>query len=131
MTRVRIAALLLVLALSELPLTAQYVEMYRVDNRVKDLSEQDALNTLATHLGVPAETLKKEKAEYQSSIGQLYTAHQFAKQAGSDFKGVMTELRSGKSWGVIAKDRKIDMDKFSKDAKQLEEALKKTQRASK
>ena len=132
MTRVRtvLTAMFLILAFSVVPLSAQYKEMYRLDNQVKDLPEQDAINTLATHLGMPADTLKREKAEYKSSIGQLYAAHQFAKLTGSDFKGVMADLQSGKSWGVVAKDRKIDMDKFSKDAKQLEDALKKAPRAA-
>ena len=129
MTRVRtvLTATFLVLALAAAPLSAQYVEMYRLDNRVKELPEQDVLNTLATHLGVPVDTLKKDKAEYKSGIGELYTAHQFAKLTSTDFKSIMGEMKSGKTWGVIAKERKIDMDRFSKDARQLEEALKKTQ----
>jgi hypothetical protein len=104
--------------------------MYRLDNRVKDLPEQDVLNTLSTHLGVPAETLKQEKAEYKSSIGELYAAHQFAKLTRSDVKTMMAERTAGKSWGVLAKEKKVDMDQFGKDARQLEEALKKTPRAS-
>jgi hypothetical protein len=122
---------LLFLAFAALPLSAQYVELYRLDNRIKEMPEQDALSTLATHLGVPLDTLKQEKAEYKSSVSELYAAHQFAKQAGSDVKTMMTEQRSGKSWGQLSKDKKIDMDKFSKDARQLEDALKKTPRASK
>jgi hypothetical protein len=113
------------------PLFAQYVEIYRLDNRIKELPEQDALNALSTHLGVPLDTLKQEKVEYKSSAGELYAAHQFARQTGSDFKSVMTELKSGKSWGQVAKTRNVDMDQFNKDARQLEDALKKTQRASK
>jgi hypothetical protein len=132
MTRVRkvFTATILVLALSAVPLSAQYVEMYRLDNRVKELPEQDVLNTLSTHLGVPVETLKQEKAQYKSSVGELYAAHQFAKWARSDVKTVMAERTSGKSWGVLAKEKKVDMDQFGKDARQLEEALKKTPRAS-
>jgi transcriptional regulator with XRE-family HTH domain len=134
MTGVRtvLSAMFLVLALAAAaPLSAQYVEMYRLDNRVKDLPEQDVLNTLATHLGVPVDTLKQEKVEYKSSVGELYTAHQFAKQTSSDFKSMMTELKSGKSWGELARDKKVDMDQFSKNARQLEDAIKKNQRASK
>ena len=124
------SAAFLFLTFAVTPLSAQYVEMYRVDSRVKELPEQDALNTLATHLGVPLETLKQQKVEYKSSMGELYAAHQFARQTHSDFNSMMTELKSGKSWGELAKNRKVDMDQFNKDARQLEEALKKTQRAS-
>jgi len=127
--RTVLTATLLVVALAAAPLSAQYVEIYRLDNRVKDLPEQEVLNTLATHLGVPVDRLKQEKAEYKSGIGELYTAHQFAKLTGSDFKSMMGEMKSGKTWGVVAKERKIDMDQFTRDAKQLEEAFKK--RASK
>ena len=132
MTRLQavLSAAIVSLTFAAVPLSAQYIEMYRVDNRVKELPEQNALNTLATHLGIPLDTLKQQKTEYKSSFGELYAAHQFAKQAGSDFKSVMTELKSGKSWGEVAKARKIDMDEFNKDARQLEEALKKTERAA-
>jgi hypothetical protein len=108
MTRVRkvFTATILALGLAAVPLSAQYVEMYRLDNRVKDLPEQDVLNTLSTHLGVPAETLKQEKAEYKSSIGELYAAHQFAKLTRSDVKTMMAERTAGKSWGVLAKEKK-------------------------
>jgi hypothetical protein len=132
MTRIQtvLTTSILAFAFAATPLFGQYVEMYRLDNRAKEISEQDALNALSTHLGVPLDTLKQQKAEYKSSVGELYAAHQFAKQTGSDFKSMMTDLKSGKSWGELAKNRKVDMDQFSKDARQLEDALKKTQRAA-
>jgi len=132
MTRVPtiLTATCLVLALFAAPLSAQYVEIYRLDNRAKELPEQDALNILATHLGVPLDTLKRDKAEYKSGFGELYTAHQFAKMTSTDFKSMMAESKAGKTWGVVAKEKKINMDQFTKDSKQLEGALKKTQQAS-
>lgn len=132
MTRIQtvLATAIVVFAFAVTPLSAQYKEMYKVDNRVKELPEQDVLNALSTHLGIPVDTLKQQKAEYKSSIGELYTAHQFAKQTGSDFKSMMTEAKSGKSWGEVAKSKKVDMDQFSKDARRLEDALKKTQQAA-
>ena len=132
MTRVPtlLTATCLVLALFAAPLSAQYVEIYRLDNRVKDLPEQDVLNTLATHLGVPVDTLKKAKAEYNSGFGELYVVHQFAKMTSTDARTIMAEMKAGKTWGVVAKEKKIDMDQFTRDARQLEDALKKTQQAS-
>ena len=70
-TQAAISAAILSLAFAAVPLSAQYVEMYKVENRVKELPEQDALNTLAKHLGIPLETLKSEKAEYKASMGEL------------------------------------------------------------
>jgi hypothetical protein len=132
MTRIQavLVTAILTFTFAATPLFAQYVEIYRLDNRVKELPEQDVLDALSRHLGVSVDTLKQQKAEYKSSVGELYTAHQFAKQTGSDFKSMMTELKSGKSWGELAKNKRVDMDQFSKDARQLEDALKKTQRAS-
>jgi hypothetical protein len=126
--RTAFVAALLILAFAVSPLSAQYVEMYRLDNRARDLPEQEALSALASHLGVPVDTLKQQKAEYKSSVGELYIANQFAKLTRSDFKNIMTEFKSGKSWGAVAKDRGIDMDQVSRDARQLEDALKKSQR---
>jgi hypothetical protein len=128
-TTLSVVFVMFIIAVS--PLQAQYVEIYRLDNLAKDRAEQDVLSTVATHLAVPADTLKQQKAEYKISVGELYIAHQLAKQAKLDFKSIMDEFRGGKAWGVIAKERNINMDQVSKDARQLEDALKKTQRASK
>ena len=128
--RTSVSAMLLVLAFAVSPLHAQYVEIYRLDNAVKGLPEQEVLSQLATHLGISLDAVKQEKADSKVSVGQLYVAQLIAKLTKSDFKTVMAEFKSGKAWGVIAKERKIEMDQLSKDAKELENALKKTQRAS-
>jgi hypothetical protein len=125
--RTAFTATLVILAFAVTPLFAQYVEMYRLDNRVKDLPEQEVLSALASHLGVSVDVLKQQKAEYKSSVGELYIANQFAKLTRSDVKNIMTE-KSSKSWGSLAKDRGIDMDQVARDARQLEDALKKAHR---
>ena len=70
-------SLLLALGLSSA--YAQYKEIYRLDKLIKEMPEPEVLNVLATHLGVPADTLKKEKADNRLSFGELYFAHRFAK----------------------------------------------------
>jgi hypothetical protein len=119
---------LLVVAIA--PAHAQYIEMYRLDNIAKDLPEQEAIGKLATHLSVSADSLKQEKAEYKATFGELYFAHQVAKLSNSDIKSLMAELKSGKSWGELAKAKKIDLGQVRKDSRKLEDVLKKTQRAS-
>ena len=129
--RTSVSVMLLILVFAVSPLRAQYVEIYRLDNAVKDLPEQEVLGQLAKHFGVSVDTLKQQKNDANGSVGQLYMAHQIAKLTKSDFKSVMSEFKSGKAWGVLAKEKKIEMDQLSKDARELENALKKTQRASK
>jgi hypothetical protein len=111
--------------------SAQYVEIYRIDQLAKDLPEDQVLSAAATSLGVSAESLRQEKAQYKATCGELFVAHQIATASKGDFKALMTEARSGKTWGVLAKEKNIDMDTMSKRAREFEEALKKVQRASK
>ena len=129
--RVGVSATLLVLACAVSPLHAQYVEIYRLDNAVKELPEQEVLGQLARHFGISVDTVKQQRADANGSVGQLYMAHQIAKLTKSDFKSVMSEFKSGKAWGVLAKEKKLEMDQISKDARELENIFKNTQRASK
>ena len=127
--RTTLLATLLVFAFSVSTLHAQYVEMYRLDQRAKDLSEEHALNALSTHLGVSVDSLKQQRAEYKSSVGELYLVNQFAKLSKADFKTIMADYKSGKAWSEIAKARQIQMDDVAKDARRLEDAFK-AQRSS-
>jgi hypothetical protein len=103
----------------------QYKEIYRLDALMKEMPEPAVLNVLATHLGVPADTLKKEKADNRLSFGELYMAHRFAKATNSDLKDTLP-ARTQKTWGELAKEKRVDMDQISQDEKTLEKALKKT-----
>jgi|SRR6476659_8450042 hypothetical protein len=123
--RIRPVTLLLLLAVGLSSAYAQYKEIYRLDTLIKEMPEPEVLNVLATHLGVPAETLKKEKVDNQLSFGELYMAHRIAKATNSDLKSVMP-AQTQKTWGVLAKEKGIDMDQISQDEKALEKALKKT-----
>jgi hypothetical protein len=111
--------------------SAQYVEIYRIDQLAKDLSEDQVLGAAATSLGVSRETLKQEKAQYKATSGELYIAHQMARAGKLDFKALMAEARAGKAWGVLAKEKNVDMDPVSKSVREFEDALKKVQRAGK
>ena len=56
-----LVTLLLLLAVGLSSAYAQYKEIYRVDQLTKGMPDPEVLNVLATHLGVPIDTLKKEK----------------------------------------------------------------------
>ena len=120
-----LVTLLLLLAVGLSSAYAQYKEIYRLDMLIKEMPETEVLNVLATHLGVPPDTLKKEKADNQLSFGELYMAHRFAKATNSDLKSTLA-ARTQKPWGELAKEKKVDMDQISQDEKTLEKALKKT-----
>jgi hypothetical protein len=111
--------------------SAQYVEIYRIDQLAKGLSDDQVLAAAATSLGVASETLKQEKAQYKATSGELFIAHQIAKAGKLDFKALMTEARAGKTWGVLAKEKNVDMEPVSKSVREFEDALKKVQRAAK
>lgn len=102
---------------------AQYVEIYKLDNLVKDLSDSQVISSLASDLSVPEDRLKQEKAEYKVTYGELYLGHRFAKATNSDFKSLISDVRKT-SWGTVAMDRKIDMDEIKESTKKLEKALK-------
>lgn len=124
--RIRILVTFVVLLAVGLPSAyAQYKEIYRLDNLTKGMPEPEVMNVLATHLGVPVDTLKKEKTDNQLSFGELYFAHRFAKATNSDLKSTLAE-RTQKTWGELAKQKKVDLDQISDDEKTLEKALKKT-----
>jgi hypothetical protein len=121
--RLRLASMLLVSLLLPLAVAhAQYVEIYRLDNLMKDLPDAQVLSSLSTDLSLPPDTLKQEKAEYKISFGELYLAHKIAKATNSDLKSVIADSRT-KSWGSLAKDRKIDMDQIRDSTKKLEKVL--------
>src|SRR5262245_468349 len=81
---------------------AQYVEIYKLDNMMKDLPESKVLTSLSSNLNIPAETLKQQKSEYKVTFGELYIAHQIAKLSNSDLKSVMTDAKAP-AWGELAK----------------------------
>ena len=54
--------------------SAQYVEIYRIDQLAKDLPEDQVLSAAAATLGVSAESLKQEKAQYKATCGELFIA---------------------------------------------------------
>jgi hypothetical protein len=111
--------------------SAQYVEIYRIDQLSKDLPEDKVLGAAATSLGVSADSLQQQKSQYHATCGELFVAHQIARAGKVDFATLMAEARSGKTWGVLAKEKNVAMDPVTKSVREFEDALKKVQRASK
>jgi hypothetical protein len=120
-----IAIALLTLAFSVLPAQAQYSEIYRLDKAVHSLDEQAVLAGLAERLSVPAATLAQQKIQHNLSFGQLYMAHALAKAINKDFDTVMSQIKSGKTWSMLAQENHVRMQPISATVRDLEKTLKK------
>ena len=92
---------LLTLAFSVLPAQAQYSEIYRLDRAVSGLDDKVVLAKLSEKLSIPADTLAQQKMQYSLSFGQLYIAHALANAANKSFDTMMSQIKSGKTWGPV------------------------------
>ena len=119
-----IAVALLMLAFTVLPAQAQYSEIYRMDKAVNGLGEKAVLAKLSEKLSVPADTLAQRKAQYNLSFGQLYMAHALAAATNKDFETVMSQIKSGKTWGMLVHENNIRMQPISGTVRDLEKTLK-------
>jgi hypothetical protein len=115
--------LLVVLMFGVISAQAQYVEAHKIDTVSKDLPEAQVLTVLSEHLGVPSETLKKQKTDTGLPIGQLYIAHALAKASKSDVSQLLADNKT-KSWGEIAKAKNVKMKVLGDDVDKLEKDLK-------
>jgi hypothetical protein len=121
---------LLMLAFSVLPAQAQYSEIYRLDKAVNGLDEKVVLARLSEKLSSPADTLAREKMQYGLSFGQLYMAQALAKATNKDFDAVMSQIKSGKTWGRFVQENNVRLQPISGTVHDLEKMLKKERVAS-
>ena len=126
--RAKLCLFVFVVLLAGSPAFAQYIEIYRIDQVAKSVPEEQALQALAAELQLPHDILKQQKADNRLTVGELFIANSLAKAMKADFKAILGEYKAGKTWGVIAKEKKVDMGQIAKGSKDLEEALKKSQR---
>jgi len=112
------------------PAHAQYKEMSKLESLSKSMPEPDMLSGMATHFGISVDALKQEKAANNLSFGQLYIAHAIAKASNSNVNSIITDSRS-KLWPEIAKEKNVDMKQLSRDAEELEKAIKDLQKGKK
>jgi len=116
---------LLMLAFSVLPAQAQYSEIYRLDKAVNGLDEKVVLAKLSEKLSIPADTLAQQKMQYSLSFGQLYMAHALAKTTNKDFDTMMSQIKSGKTWGQLVQENNVRLQPISGTVHDLEKMLKK------
>jgi hypothetical protein len=116
---------LLMLAFSVLPAQAQYSEIYRLDKAVNGLDEKVVLAKLSEKLSIPADTLAQQKMQHSLSFGQLYIAHALAKAMNKDFDTMMSQIKSGKTWGQLVQENNVRLQPISRSVQDLEKMLKK------
>lgn len=116
---------LLMLAFSVLPAQAQYSEIYRLDKALNGLDEKVVLAKLSEKLSTPADTLAQQKMQYGLSFGQLYMAQALAKATNKDFDAVMSQIKSGKTWGQFVQENNVRLQPISGTVHDLEKMLKK------
>ena len=121
---------LLMLAFSVLPAQAQYSEIYRLDKAVNGLDEKVVLARLSEKLSIPAETLMQEKTQYGLSFGQLYMAQALAKATNKDFDTMMSQIKSGKTWGQVVQENNVRLQPITGTVRDLEKILKKERLSS-
>jgi hypothetical protein len=121
---------LLTLAFSVLPAQAQYSEIYRLDRAVSGLDDKVVLAKLSEKLSIPADTLAQQKMQYSLSFGQLYIAHALANAANKSFDTMMSQIKSGKTWGQFAHENNVRLQPISGTVHDLEKMLKKERASS-
>ena len=122
--RLMLAALLM-LAFSVLPAQAQYSEIYRLDKAVNGLDEKVVLARLSEKLSIPADTQAQQKMQYSLSFGQLYMAQALAKATNKDFDTMMSQIKSGESWGQVVRENNVRLQPITGTVRDLEKILKK------
>jgi len=86
-------------------LTKQVSEL----DAVSAAGQQQVLERISTETGVPVETLKMQKSQTGLGYGGLCVANLLAKATGKTFEQIVTEFKSGKGWGEIAKENGVKL----------------------
>ena len=82
------------------------------------------LDRLSIQLGVSAETLKQEKQRHNLSYGQLFMANSLARPSGKSVNTIVSEFRSGKDLGQIARENNVRLGGIVSNARRTEGELK-------
>ena len=128
---VRFAALaFMLLAICVLPARAQYVQIYKLDNAAAGMNDSVVLKLFSERLSVPAETLAQEKSQYNLTLGQLYMAHAIGKATNKSFDAIMSQIKSGKAWSVVAIENNVRMQSIDGAIRDLERDLKRQRSSS-
>lgn len=85
--------------------------------------ERVVVGHISRELGVPVATLRTQRAQTGLGWGEILIAHRLSRGTGLTFDQVVAEFRNGKSWGDIARDRKIDVGKLASEVQQSQQVI--------
>ncbi len=88
----------------------------RLDNESTQ-SQETVFNSLSKQLNVPINTLRAQQTSTSFGPGQLLIANSLATAGGKTFDQIAQEFKSGKGWGVIAKENNLNLGRVVSDLK--------------
>lgn len=74
--------------------------------------KQVVIRRFSEELGIPAERLQAQRQRTGLRWGQILIANRLSQKAGMSFDHVVSEFRSGKGWGEIARDHHVNLGKM-------------------
>jgi hypothetical protein len=114
----------LIAAFSVAPALAQNDEIGKINRAAGNQNQQQVLDRLSSELGVSAETLRQQKQRDNLSYGQLFMANSLASSSGKSVNTIVSEFRSGKGWGQIARENNVSVGQIVSNARRAEGELK-------
>jgi len=78
---------------------------------------------LSRKLGVPVDTLRRQRTQTDLNWGELLIANRLVKETRLGLDQIVAEFRGGKSWEEIARARGADLDKLREDVKLSQDAV--------
>ena len=102
----------------------QSKELKELDKQSAQLTSESnqeiVFNSLSEQLGISVEDLRAQQKSTTFSPGQLFIANALAaaiEDEDVDFESIASEFKSGKGWGVIAKENSVKLGKIISDLK--------------
>lgn len=77
---------------------------------------------------MPREKLEKQREDTGMGTGSLFIANALAESTGKSFEEIVAERRSGKGWGVVARDNDVKLGPIVSRARKAENAARKAAR---
>ena len=85
-------------------------------------SRGENLDRISTATGVPAETLRAERASTGLGWGGIEKAHLLANATGQSFDNIVALHQSGQGWGKIAHDNGLNLGRLVSNANRSSQA---------
>ena len=113
----------LFVVLSAVPALAQNDEIGKINKAAGNQNQQHVFDRLSSELGVSADTLKQQKQQNSLSYGQLFMANSLSRSSGKSVNTIVSEFRSGKGWGQIARENNVSLGEIVSNARRTEGGL--------